>query len=256
MSEQAPGVVDGGDNDAPMDSVEVMEAAVDEEGWTTARSSRRSKAAAARSQRPNPKAEANQAQQAGRTSALTHSPIKKPKPPPAKAPSKSPGISRRASRDCMSGSPGISRRATPDGMGLPGPAPAASDAPIQMSDLKLLGVPLTRSRSERARLLNLATDALSSNGNSPSSSLHGSSTLLSGLGATASPFGSSSSLSGLALSRSKSESAALGSVFEGSTTTFGAATLVEGVPPAGVVGIPLTRSAASELALTLGSFAM
>ena len=235
------------ESDEPlMDPVQQIAAAIDEDGWETARSARRnsgryssgssggsSRGREARASREDP---ARIGVRATPNSAIKKQKAPPPKPPPmppksparqrwaemgeSTSPNVSPNISRRESRDVS-----LHNQTEVDAdmsAGAMAPAPSMPRGE-SMPDVRLLGVPLTRSRSDRLRLLRVAQQVMAAEGAS---------------GASGAIDASGSAIAGLAFVRSKSE-AALGSA-------SGA------VPPA----LPLMRSAASELALTLGSFAM
>jgi hypothetical protein len=229
-----------------MDPVQQIAAAIDEDGWETARSARRnsgryssgssggsSRGREARASREDP---ARVGVRATPNSAIKKQKAPPPKPPPmppksparqgwaemgeSSSPNVSPNISRRESREVSLHNQTEVEADLSAGAMAPAPSMPRGES---MPDVRLLGVPLTRSRSDRLRLLRVAQQVMAAEGAS---------------GASGAIDASGSAIAGLAFVRSKSE-AALGSA-------SGA------VPPA----IPLMRSAASELALTLGSFAM
>jgi hypothetical protein len=233
-----------------MDPVQQIAAAIDEDGWETARSARRnsgryssgssggsSRGREARASREDP---ARVGVRATPNSAIKKQKAPPPKPPPmppksparqgwaemgeSSSPNVSPNISRRESREVsLHNQTEVEADLSAGAIaGAMAPAPSMPRGE-SMPDVRLLGVPLTRSRSDRLRLLRVAQQVMAAEGAS---------------GASGAIDASGSAIAGLAFVRSKSE-AALGSA-------SGA------VPPA----IPLMRSAASELALTLGSFAM
>jgi pentatricopeptide repeat protein len=181
-----------------MDAADAVEVAIDEEGWTMKTRRRRS---AGRS----PTREASSSRRAANPS-LTSS-IKKPRPPPPTRTSTRPAAIRRPSTEQLNDATSI------------GSSSSVASAAVLPEDVRLVGVPLTRSKSARARLLLLAKDICGS-GELPN---------LSDLPDV--------KLSGLPMQRSSSARLRHPAFMPGA--------LVDGP------GLPMTRSAHSELALSI-----